>query len=97
MACQRYLEDIKKYREEGRHVYYLGVTWVNAEICTNKIRYDITIKSCREVVVQGVTTRVKYPTIKGKLIILHIGPEDEFVPGALICFVSKKKQVITMT
>ncbi|KAF0702701.1 DDE 3 domain-containing protein, partial [Aphis craccivora] len=33
---KRYLADIRKYREEGRHIYYLDETWVNAGDCTSK-------------------------------------------------------------
>jgi len=87
----RYLEDIQKYREEGRHLYYLDETWVNAGECTNKTWVDNTVKSCRDAFVRGLTTGAKNPTGKGKrLIILHIGSEDGFVPGGLLCFESKK-------
>ena len=33
---RRYLQTIQKYREEGRHLYFLDETWVNAGDCTNK-------------------------------------------------------------
>lgn len=32
---RRYLESIRKYREEGRHLYYLDETWVNTGDNTN--------------------------------------------------------------
>jgi len=84
---QRYLEDIQKYREEGRHLYYLDETWVNAGECNNKTWVDKTVKSYRDAFVRGLTTGAKNPTGKGKrLIILHIGSEDGFVPGGLLCF-----------
>lgn len=70
---RRYLESIKKYREEGRHLYYLGETWINIGECTNNT-YDIKITSNRNTF----------------LIALHIGSEDGFVPGGLLCFESKK-------
>lgn len=70
---RRYLEDIRKYREKGRHIYYLDETWVTAGDCTSK------------------TTGSQNPAGKGKrLIVLHIGSEDGFVPGGLLCFESKK-------
>ncbi|KAE9530038.1 hypothetical protein AGLY_011500 [Aphis glycines] len=84
---QRYLQDIQKYREEGRHLYYLDETWVNAGECNNKTWVDKTVKSCHDAFVRGLTTGAKNPTGKGKrLIILHIGSEDGFVPGGLLCF-----------
>jgi hypothetical protein len=71
---QQYLEDIQKYREEGRHLYYLDETWVNAGECTNKIWVYKTVKSCHDAFVRGLTSGAKNPTGRGKrLIILHIG------------------------
>jgi len=32
----KYLENIRKYREEGRTIYYLDETWVNAGDISNK-------------------------------------------------------------
>lgn len=88
---RRYLENIRKYREEGRHLYYLDETWVNAGDCTSKTWVDKTIKSPRDAFLQGLTTGSQNPLGKGKrLIVLHIGSEDGFVPGGLLCFESKK-------
>jgi len=88
---RRYLENIRKYREEGRHLYYLDETWVNAGDCTSKTWVDKTIKSPRDAFLQGLTTGSQNPSGKGKrLIVLHIGSEDGFVPGGLLCFESKK-------
>lgn len=88
---RRYLENLRKYREEGRHLYYLDETWVNAGVCTSKTWIDNTIKSPRDAFLQGLTTGSINPTGKGKrLIVLNIGSEDGFVPGALLCFESKK-------
>ena len=75
---RRYLADIRKYREEGRHIYYLDETWVNADDCT--------IKSFRDAFLQRFTTGSQNSSGKGKrLIVLHIGSEDGFVPGGLLC------------
>ncbi|CAI6372171.1 unnamed protein product [Macrosiphum euphorbiae] len=88
---RRYLQNIKKYREEGRHLYYLDETWVNAGDCTSKTWVDNTIKSYRHAFLQGLTTGSQNPSGKGKrLIVLHIGSEDGFVPGGLLCFRAKK-------
>lgn len=88
---RRYLYEIRKYREEGRHLYYLDETWVNAGDCTGKVWLDKTIKSPRDAFLQGLTTGSQNPSGKGKrIIVLHIGSEDGFVPGGLLCFESKK-------
>jgi hypothetical protein len=88
---RRFLEQLRKYREEGRHLYYLDETWVNAGECTSKTWIDTTIKSSRDAFLQGLTTGAVNPSGKGKrLIVLHIGSEDGFVPGGLLCFESKK-------
>ncbi|XP_050064390.1 uncharacterized protein LOC114128157 [Aphis gossypii] len=88
---RRYLQNIRKYREEGRHLYYIDETWVNAGDCTSKTRVDKTIKSPRDAILQGLLTGSQSPSDKGKrLIVFHIGSEDGFVPGGLLCFKSKK-------
>ncbi|XP_026818991.1 uncharacterized protein LOC113557623 [Rhopalosiphum maidis] len=77
--------------EIGRHLYYLDETWVNAGECTSKTWIDTTIKSPRDAFLQGLSTGAVNPSEKGKrLIVLNIGSEDGFVPGALLCFESKK-------
>ncbi|KAE9521639.1 hypothetical protein AGLY_017935 [Aphis glycines] len=81
---RRYLQNIRKYREEGRHLYYLDETWVNAGDYTSKTWVEKTIKSPRDAFFQGLTTGSQNPSGKGKrLIVLHIGSEDGFVPGGL--------------
>ncbi|XP_026822882.1 uncharacterized protein LOC113560942 [Rhopalosiphum maidis] len=88
---RRYLESIRKYREEGRHLYYLAETWVNAGNCLSKTWIDNTIKSSRDAFLQGLTTGTPNPSDKGKqIMVLHIGSEDGFVPGGLLCLESKK-------
>lgn len=88
---RRFLENLEKHREEGRHLYFLDETWINAGECTSKTWVDTTIKSPRDAFLQGLTTGAVNPSGKGKrLIVLNIGSEDGFVPGALLCFESKK-------
>ncbi|KAL4091320.1 hypothetical protein QTP88_026023 [Uroleucon formosanum] len=84
--------NIKKYREEGRHIYFLDETWVNAGDCTSKTWVDTTVRSHRDAFLKGLkSTGVVNPSGKGKrLIVLHIGSEDGFLPGGLLCFESKK-------
>lgn len=33
----RYIEKIRKYREDGRTIYYVGETWVDTDDCTKKL------------------------------------------------------------
>lgn len=88
---RRYLLGIERYREEGRHIYYLDETWVNAGECTSKIWVDKTIKSAHDAFQKELTTGSVNPSGKGKrLIVLDIGSEDGFVPDGLLCFESKK-------
>jgi len=71
---RRYLENIRKYREEGQHLYYIDEKWVNEGDCTSKMWVDKTIKSPRDAFLQGLTTGVQDLSGKGKrLIVLHIG------------------------
>jgi hypothetical protein len=88
---RRYLLNIRKYREEGRTIYYLDETWVNAGDCTSKTWVDNTIQSPRDAFLQGLTTGSQNSSGKGKrLIVLHIGSKDRFVPDGILCFESKK-------
>jgi len=51
---------------------------------------DTTLKSSRDAFLKGLTTGQKEPSGKGKrLIVLHIGSTEGFVPGGLLCFESK--------
>lgn len=87
---RRYLESIKHYRQQGRPIYYLDETWVNAGETTKKTWIDKTVNSPRDAFLKGLTTGQKEPTGKGKrLIVLHIGSSDGFVAGGLLCFESK--------
>lgn len=42
---QNYLYDIRKHREDGRTIYYLDETWLNAGDCTEKVWVDQTVQS----------------------------------------------------
>lgn len=86
---KRYLRNIQKYREEGRPIYYLDEMWVNSEVTSIQCS-DITVRSSRDAFSQGLLTGAVNPTGIGKrLIVGHIGSNDGFVPGALLCFESK--------
>ncbi|XP_060855056.1 uncharacterized protein LOC132932705 [Metopolophium dirhodum] len=77
--------------EEGRNIYYLDETWVNAGDYVDKLWVDKTIKSKHDAFKKGLTTGATNPTGKGKrLIVLHIGSHKGFLEGGLLCFLSKK-------
>ncbi|XP_060855619.1 uncharacterized protein LOC132933335 [Metopolophium dirhodum] len=86
-----YISDIRRYREEGRTIYFLDETWVNAGDCSSRVWVDQTIQSHRDAFLRGLTTGSRNPTGKGKrLIVVHIGSAEGFVAGGLLCFESKK-------
>lgn len=88
---RRFLKDLRKCRDESRHLYYLDETWINFGECTGKTSINITIKSPWDTFLQGLITDDVNPSRKGKRhIVLNIGSEDGFVPGALLCFESNK-------
>lgn len=88
---QSYLVDIKKFREEGKQIYYLDETWVNEGHTPKKCWRDETIKSAKQAFLSGLSTGLTSPTGKGKrLIILHIGSEKGFVDGGALVFESCK-------
>lgn len=83
---RKYLRDIRKYREEGRPIYYLDETWVNARENTSK-----TIQSTQYAFSRGLSTEaVNFTGKEKRIIVCHIGSDDGFVPGGLRCFESKK-------
>ncbi|KAL4155970.1 hypothetical protein QTP88_000005 [Uroleucon formosanum] len=86
----RYLDQIRKYREQNRPIYYLDETWVNAGETHSRTWRDSTVNSLRDAFLTGLTMGQKEPSGKGKrLIVLHIGSTDGFLPGGLLCFESK--------
>jgi len=88
---RNYLESIKRYREEGRSIYYMDETWVNSGDCTSRTWVDKTVTSRTDAFSKDISTGPTNPSGRGqRLIIVHIGNEDGFVPGGLLCFESKK-------
>lgn len=85
-----YLAKIRHYRSQNRPIYYLDETWVNAGETHSITWKDTTVTSSRDAFLKGLTTGQKEPSGKGKrLIVLHIGSTDGFVPRGLLCFESK--------
>ncbi|KAJ8914851.1 hypothetical protein NQ315_014864 [Exocentrus adspersus] len=86
-----YLTSIKKFRSEGRPIYYLDETWLNEGHTKEKVWVDNNIKSKCEAFNEGLSTGLKNPSGKGKrLIILHAGSEEGFVEDSLLVFEGKK-------
>ncbi|XP_046145249.1 uncharacterized protein LOC123988607 [Osmia bicornis bicornis] len=87
---EQYIRAICQYREEERPIYYLDETWVNTGDCQNKVWRDFNVVSVQDARRQGLSTGAPAPTGRGKrLIVLHIGSADGFLPGGLLCFESK--------
>ncbi|XP_012216994.1 uncharacterized protein [Linepithema humile] len=88
---RNYLRTIKRYREEGRQIYYLDETWVNVDDDTHTIWIEETVKPKKGAFLRGLSEEPTNPSGKGKrlLIVLHIGSAAGFVPGGLLCFESK--------
>ncbi|XP_060839202.1 uncharacterized protein LOC132920662 [Rhopalosiphum padi] len=70
---RKYLEDIRRYREEGRTIYYLEETWVNIGEYSHK---------------EFLGDREQSSKSK-RLIAVHIGSAKGFVEGGLLCFEPK--------
>ncbi|KAJ8919255.1 hypothetical protein NQ315_003838 [Exocentrus adspersus] len=83
-----YLNSIKEFRKENRPIYYLDETWVNEGHSKEKVWVDNSITSRRDAFIQGLSTGLKNPSGKGKL--LHAGSENGFVNDALLLFEGKK-------
>ncbi|XP_049861992.1 uncharacterized protein LOC126355670 [Schistocerca gregaria] len=79
-----YLRTIKQLRDEGRPIYYLDETWLNAGCTRSYVWVDDTINSSKQAFLSGLSTGSKGPSGKGKrLIITHIGSKAGFIEG---CF-----------
>ena len=88
----RYLRNIRKFRKDGRPIFYLDETWANAGHTQSRVWEDTTICSSREAFLTGLSPGLKDPTGKGgRLIILHVGNEHGFIPGADLVFRSGGK------
>lgn len=87
---RNYLRTIKKYREEGRPIYYQDETWVNEGHTNDKVWMDERIKSRKDAFLNGLSTGLRNPNGKGKrLIISHVGNEDGFLENGELIFQSK--------
>ncbi|CAI6359748.1 unnamed protein product [Macrosiphum euphorbiae] len=83
---RNYISDIRRYRQEGRTIYFLDETmlWFNTGDCLSRVCLEQTM-------VNTGTTGSRNPTSKGNWLTLgHIGSAEGFVAGGLLCFESKK-------
>ncbi|XP_011692512.1 PREDICTED: uncharacterized protein LOC105452789 isoform X2 [Wasmannia auropunctata] len=82
-----YLKTIKRYREEGRQIYYLDETWINVDDTANKDWME-TVKFNKDASFHRLTAKPAGPSEEDKLLFLHIGSAAGFVPDGLLCFPS---------
>ncbi|KAJ8912602.1 hypothetical protein NQ315_000471 [Exocentrus adspersus] len=64
IICWRrsYLRSIRKFREEGRNIYYLDETWVNEGYTVTKVWQDKNVKISRQAFFDGLSTGFKAPS-----------------------------------
>lgn len=87
---RQYLRDIRKYRREGKNIFYLDETWLNEGYIVQKMWQDKNITSSRQAFLEVLSTGFNPPPGKDRrLIITHIGGVHGFVEGGLLQFESK--------
>ena len=79
-ARDKFLREMRKHWAD-KHIVYLDETWVNQ---------NHTVSKCWITENAGQATGVRVPTGKGgRLIVLHAGSKEGFVPGAALVFQAK--------
>lgn len=87
----RYLRTIKQHRQNNRNIVYTDETWANAGITNSKSWVDTSIKSSSDARRKCLTTGNHMPSGKGgRVILVHAGTENGFVPGADLIYYGKK-------
>lgn len=87
---RNYIRKIRQFRREGRKVYWMDETWLNAGHTVNKVWQDLSVTSSRQAFLEGLSTGLKAPSGKGRrLIVTHIGSDTGFLDGGLLLFESK--------
>nr|CAH7722218.1 unnamed protein product [Callosobruchus chinensis] len=77
---RKYLRSMAEYRRQGRKVYYMDETWVNAGHTVTKTWTDKAITSSRQAHIEGLSTGLRAPSGKGqRLILTHIGSDSGFL------------------
>lgn len=59
---REYLQKIKRFRQEGRKVYYLDETWINAGHTKSKVWVDTSVSSSRQAFLDGLSIGLKNPS-----------------------------------
>lgn len=86
-----YLRSIKRHRAANRSIVYTDETWINAGSTTSKSWIDKTITSALDARRKLLTTGNKLPSGKGgRIILVHAGTENGFIPGAQLVYHGKK-------
>ncbi|XP_060880057.1 uncharacterized protein LOC132951981 [Metopolophium dirhodum] len=87
---RNYLNDIRKYREEDRTIYYLDETLLNAGDFMDQVLKDKSIVHKHDAFNKGIKTDLENLTGNGNhLILFHIGSNKGFLKGGLLCLESK--------
>ncbi|KAE8736690.1 hypothetical protein FOCC_FOCC017855, partial [Frankliniella occidentalis] len=88
---RRYLRQMQKLRAQNAKIFYLDETWINAGHTTSYAWHDTTVVSPRDAHREGLTVGLKQtPGKGGRLIVLHLGNEDGFIPGCKLVFEAGK-------
>jgi len=91
---RKYISEIRRYREEGRTIYYLTESWNNVRYCSSSVCVDTSVQSHRDECLRRLTTDSRKSSGKGKQIIfIHIGSSKGFVSGGLLCFETKENTI----
>ncbi|XP_050058746.1 uncharacterized protein LOC126554247 [Aphis gossypii] len=99
---RQYISQIRRYRQEGRTIYYLDETWVNVGDCSSRVWVDKTVKSHKDAFLKGLTTGARNPTGKGKRLIVFCSILPKLNDNAVIIldnapYHSVKKESIPTT
>ena len=86
IKCRNFLRNIRKVREQGRPIVYLDEMWVNQHHSCTRVREDTEVHK----------TMADPPSGKGRrLILLHAGSKDEFLPAECkLLFVGRTQLII---
>ncbi|XP_076179541.1 uncharacterized protein LOC143152859 [Ptiloglossa arizonensis] len=88
---REYLKKIKSFRNEGRKIYYLDETWINANRGKYRVVKTEPLSPPMQASSSEFSTCLKNPSGTGRrLIVCHIGSKDGFVPGGMWAFESNK-------
>lgn len=68
---REFLIKIKSFRNDGRKIYYLDETWINAGHAPSKVWVDKSVSTSREAFLKGLSTGLKNPSGK-RIVELYI-------------------------